>query len=75
MTKAEAYALSDNELSCAADRCRLSLRRAWENGFPGNLTDLYDLAVLHAEASVRGTWLRPLTPVGWLRLFDECEVV
>jgi len=54
MTRAEAACMSEAAMLIAADRLRGRLREDWQRGAPGKLSDVYDLAVIYAEAVVRG---------------------
>lgn len=70
MTRADASALTDLELTVCLDRCRMTLARAWERGEPGSLSDVYDMALIYTECAIRGGIPRPLTPKGWMPLFE-----
>lgn len=63
LTRAEAAGMRDCMLVIASDRLRGRLRKAWDRGQPGSLTDLYDLAVIYAESVLRGVPLpSPMLP-------------
>lgn len=54
LTRAECANMSDTMLQVSLDGRIHRLRSAWEQGDPGSLSDVYDLAVLHAEHVIRG---------------------
>jgi len=62
--------MTDSELLVVADGTRLRLRRHWERGETGALSDVYDLALMQVEAGLRALRLAPIHPDGWLTLFD-----
>lgn len=46
--------MNDTLLQVSIDGRVHRLRNAWADGRPGSLTDIYDLALLHTEAVMRG---------------------
>lgn len=54
LTRSEVGAISDTNLRVAIDGRRARLRRAWDAGQAGSLEMVYDLALLSAEAAIRG---------------------
>ena len=70
MTRAEIAELSTTELRVIADGLRRLLSSSWSRGESGSLTALYDLALLHTEATYRGAQIGPLRPDSWLSLFE-----
>jgi hypothetical protein len=68
MTRHECASLTTTELQVAADRLRGNLRRAWQRGEAGSLTDLYDLALVTTEANLRSEHLRPYSDPNQLAL-------
>lgn len=72
LTRTECGNMSDTLLQVSIDGRVHRLREAWEEGRPGSLTDVYDLALLHTEAVIRGFGAGgPLPPQLINSLVDE----
>lgn len=62
--------MTDTELRVLFDGKVRAIRREWDRGAPGKLSDAYDLALISTEATVRSLRLSPMIPAGWMTLFD-----
>lgn len=66
----EIEAMSDVALQIAFDGAASRLASDWARNMPGRLSDVYDVALLHAEAAIRARPLAAPMPHGQLSLFD-----
>jgi hypothetical protein len=70
LTRAECANMGSVTLQISIDGRATRLRRAWMEGRPGSVTDIYDLALLHAESVLRAHNVDGPLHDGQLRLFD-----
>lgn len=68
LSRTEAGELTDTMLQVSIDGRVHRLREEWSEGRPGKLADIYDLAVLRAEAEIR--FFEAFGPIQQLRLTD-----
>lgn len=62
--------LSDTALQIAFDGAAGRLQNDWAHGAPGRLSDVYDVALMHAEAAIRARRLDAPPMPGQLRLLE-----
>jgi hypothetical protein len=70
-SRQEIVNLNDVLLQVMVDGARHRILEDWSRNYPGNLSDVYDLALGLTECAVRGLKVAPFPLPDQRRLFDD----